>query len=187
MAKLDIDLPPSFAEAIGYVAAYCSLFESVIEESIWGLLGLKEDMGRAVTSELMLTGKMNMLLTVAQEKIDDETLIGDLKALHKKTLDKDLTREDQESLNKRRNRVIHCRWHVGLLDDIAVRFGFGNIRSAQNYRARGKVTPNHKAMSDSEILKIAESFALTAGQLDDWTQRALGFLNKQNQEDAGAP
>ena len=177
MAKLDIDLPPSFAAAIGYVAAYCSLLESVIEESIWGLLGFEEDIGRTVTSELMLVGKMNLLLTVAQEKIDDESLIGDLKAIHQKTLDKDLTREDQESLNKRRNRVIHCRWQIGLLDVIASGLGAGNIRSALNYRAKGgKVKLDYKAMSDDVILDIAKSFALTAGQLDDWTQRALESL-----------
>ena len=187
MANLEVDLPPEHAKAIGYVAAYSSLLESVAQESIWRLLGINEKAGRAVTSELMLSGIMNMLLTVAQEKIDDENLIGELKAFHKKTLDKDASREDRESLNKRRNRVIHCQWRVGLVDALIGGMGERETRTATNYRARGRVTSDFKSMWDHDISDIAASFAHMTALLDDWTIRAIEYLNSKNHEASGAP
>jgi hypothetical protein len=66
MSTYTYDLPatPEQLKAIGMVAAEWSYLESVVETAIWRLLDLDEDDGRAITTNVRMRDRLDMLRTL---------------------------------------------------------------------------------------------------------------------------
>ena len=102
----DAPPPPQLSNrqvhAIGFVTAYSTLLESVVDTAIWFLLGLDEKEGRAITSELTFASRLHLLKALGRMKIEDEAQRARF----------DRVASEVGAVHTKRDRVVHAIWHA---------------------------------------------------------------------------
>jgi hypothetical protein len=138
---------PNHLQAIGLVATYWSKMEWLTEELIWRLSGLDDSLtGHALTAELGVRTRFDVLLTLAGLKIRKTEQESRLKAIQKRVIS---GYEGQPSLSSERNRIIHAYW-----SDAG-----GQSAFASKIKARGKLSFDLRTMTASEIYDVAQKYS----------------------------
>jgi hypothetical protein len=156
---LDTGLSKEHLAAIGLVTVQWSILESTVEQCLWGLLDLRDDRARAVTTHLTMRLRLDMLRTLSHHFDPDGDYSEQLRDFVKDIQDDS---GDRESLSKRRNRLVHARWDTkGLLS-------LTGLSAATMHKARGKVTSNVKHLSPADMLEVARDVAKMSIRLRAW-------------------
>jgi len=155
----------SLATAIGHVVAQWSILEMTIEASIWQAARLRNDLGRAVTSETQLQGKMDLLLALlyqTQPKLAERFA--------------PITDYIRSCLIGKRNLVVHGWWTapLGIKTPYVVKF-----------RAQGRLISRSGEMTLEELKQLALDIAavscwvhVLAGELPKLRQRRGGLAHQ---------
>ena len=141
---------PDYLQAIGLVSAEWNELELVINAGIWLFLGFTAtenqfDLGRAVTTHLNLPIRLDILLSLVHEQLNDRRADERFKQI---------ANEIRKDLSPKRNKIIHAQdWrfsHPDSPEGFIVRF-----------KARGRVESSIEKMMPNEITEIAVEIAET--------------------------
>ena len=107
---------------IGLIATEWSMLETTIDFGLWGLLGIHQPAGRAVTSYIHATTRFDLLITLAEKQFSGG-IVDNLKSLRTKFKD----------LLAQRNDYVHAQWkYIGG----SPYFGYGKINKRGNLEAK---------------------------------------------------
>jgi hypothetical protein len=139
---------PEQLEAIGMVATEWQRLESIVDAGIWSLAGVSEDVGLAITANLNVPTRLDMLRTLFHLRRGDGPANDQLsKACH--TI--------RQTLSRKRGEIVHSEWVKG---DHGSPMTF-------TVEARGKLKAEKVAMPAQQIRDTA---ALIAQQTDSLEQ-----------------
>ena len=98
------------------------MLEATIDFGLWGLLGIRQSTGRAVTSYVHATTRFDLLITLA-EKAFSQGIVNNLKSLRSKFKD----------VLAQRNDYVHAQWkYIGG----SPYFGYGELNKRGNLEAK---------------------------------------------------
>ncbi len=147
---------PGHMEAIGLVSVHYALLELGLNSFVWGLLGVDEETGATITSQLRGEGALRVLIAslfVAKG--------------HGAMLEEELTRLLSRigKLGERRNQMIHAVWALGASGETLARI---RVAVRNGYRLESiQVRAN-------DIHKLAEELLTAMQDLRDFKER-LGY------------
>jgi hypothetical protein len=87
-------------KSIGLVATSWGLLETAINFSIWTVLGVTELQGRAITSNMSASQRINSLESIASARLGDASHLNELKTIVRRIRD----------AQAKRNRLVHAEW-----------------------------------------------------------------------------
>jgi hypothetical protein len=142
---------PEQLQAIGMVATEWQRLESVIDAAIWNLAGLWEDVGLAITANLNVPTRLDMLRTLFHLQRGDGPANDQLsKYCH----------EIRHDLSRKRSEIVHAEW---------VRGDHGSPMTFA-VQARGKLKAGKVAMPATKIRAAAGLIAQEADGLERFLQ-----------------
>ena len=94
-------LPEDYYARIGMIVSQFGIIENLVDRIIWAYLGLQFSEGRAITSEMSITPRLNLLIKLAGMKINDDQIY---KAL------KDIRTSIKNAFDDR-NVIVHGLWY----------------------------------------------------------------------------
>lgn len=131
-------VPDPYVQGVGRVICQWSWVEAIIDQLIWRLLGVRALRGRAVTSNLLAKGKLELLATLMRKSRMKENLVKEIE-----------TRG--HGLAAVRNLVAHGCVVVNPNYD-----AFGLVTA---FRARGRLVDHRRMVTPSALEKVAEQIA----------------------------
>jgi hypothetical protein len=142
-------LDPYFGAQIADVISTWAKFEYSLDEFIWDLADLEDELGACLTSQFSsVIARFNAVVTLAKVKNLSESVLQKLNKLKDKAL----------GVADKRNRVAHDPW-------------FRTYESNNHYRlqktARGKLDYDHKLVTEDELKAIVAEIDLLQKQFDD--------------------
>jgi hypothetical protein len=96
------DIGDTHLKAIGQVTVQFAFLEFTVAELIWGLLGIEQKVGQAVTAGLPFRQSVALASTLAKQRVVDPVALSRLDGL----LSKALAAENE------RNTIVHSTWFV---------------------------------------------------------------------------
>jgi len=140
MSTYDLVPTPEQLQAIGKVAAEYSYLESIVETAIWRLLEIDEDDGRAITTNVRMRDRLDILRTLFRLRRTDAGGAETLDKLYKEIC-------GEGGVASQRAKLVHALWVRGELSNDACREGerhFGKDEArhkCQRYRSRSGPHP----------------------------------------------
>lgn len=130
-------LPDDFTMAIGRVVSQWAWTDAFLDQGIWKLMGVNHGRGRAVTSNLMSSTKIDVLATLMRLRKYDEAVVKKLEATGK-------------DLAPQRNLVAHAyAAQIPHIKDVLL----------VSFSARGELTDRSRMASPGDIDALAKRIA----------------------------
>lgn len=124
---------------IGQVCVQWSALESLIEAAIWQASGMRNDIGRAVTSQCQMQSKMDMLSAVLHQNYPELAIPFDKVAIY-----------IRECLIGPRNAVVHGFW-----------FQSEGLAGVVKFSSKGKLTYQGRMFTVDELNTLSRDIADT--------------------------
>jgi hypothetical protein len=144
------DLPDDITRAIAQVAIEWSDLESAVERIIWLLAEIPRDtFGACITTHMNITGRMEVVLALADHRHPGSQITSDLIKLVEVT---------RKKLSPLRNAIIHGRW----VSPLAM-YG-DHYASVSMFQARGELKSTSRAWTAPMLRNVFERIARATRQ-----------------------
>lgn len=159
-------VPDPIEAVIGRVISQWSIMEAILDSAIWRAAGLRNDVGRAITSQGQVQGKIDMLGAVLHQT--HPRLAPQFEAVG---------RYIKECLAGRRNLVAHGLWGTSpLLMASTVPLAF-----VVKFAARGRLVDQGAIMTEVELSQLAREIA----EVTSWLMQLSELLPPLKQRPGG--
>jgi hypothetical protein len=167
---------PEARAAIGAVASEWAILERIIDGTIWQMGNFEPEAGACVTSQLPNIGrKLDALTALSWLRDIDPKIVGELNSFN----------QNIHGLGKRRNRIVHDTWTVGVDSKIhyrleitaekKLRFDFAPTEIQEIYKVANDIIERRNA-----YLEIEKKLF---GGLSAWRQKRSEASAQLNQPD----
>jgi len=138
-------------KAMGLITVNFSLLENTIAFIIWLLLGLDQQTGQIITSELSFRRLLELFSSLCRNKKNDKVTLEKLKTLLKRI----------EHAEQERNKIIHSMWTAGNDEETITRFKI-------TAKIRNGLMHQYEQLKVEHLNKIADEIAEVAAAVHDF-------------------
>lgn len=131
-------VPEAFVRGAGLVVTQWAWSETLLDQFIWRMLGVRAMRGRIITANLTARGKIHILAALMRKSRWDENIISSIEG-------------EGKALSELRNLIAHGA--------IAVPPNGTAMGTVTSYTARGELTPRTRLITAEILYKAARRFA----------------------------
>lgn len=153
-----IVLSPEELQALGCVAVECAFLEGILEQYIWWLCGVKEDIGRLMTTTMMMERRLDLVSELVKPRLSTEA---------EKQEFADLIASIRTEASNR-NTAIHGRWGVPKLYQ---------VRGKEEWLREGEAIARRQGKKAGLGQRLeAKNLMQTAANFSQYSRALVNFL-----------